>query len=245
MPLPAAPLHPTLLLLPRDCLLLRALGLLHGLRLPRLLWSLWLRLWVALDTPLLLRLLWRRLLCPLRLLLLPPLLLLRPLRLRLLLRLLCPLRLLLLPTLFLLRPLRLRLLLRLLGSLLLRLWSALFLSLRRLALGTLLSCGWRDLFRPALLFLGFAAVFLLALFLLVVLLRVRRNVHPEKQKQRSSPNASNGSHHHLRFIAIGAARRPTYSLVSTGTTSTTLVTGISSRCVTITGARSVGLSAVP
>jgi len=184
MPLPATLLQPSPLLLPRDCLLLRTVRL---LLLPGLLGTLSL---------LLLR--------PLLLSLLDPLLLWLLLQLRLLLPLLPGLlgALSLLLLLSLLDPLllwwlsglsvpRLRLVLLLL--------SACLRSLR-LSLRVLLLCGRRRaLLLPTLL------LFRLALFLvLLVVLRVRRDTRPEKQKQGCGTGSSNELHSHrppLRSIS--------------------------------------------
>ena len=189
--LPAALLYPSPLLLPRGGLLPRTLRLpllqsrLGTLRL--LLLGLWPR---SLLGPPLLRLL-------LLLLSALSLLLLRPLRLRLLSPLLpwllsglCALRLrLLLLLLSALRLLLRLLLLRLLSPLLLRLLSGL--CALRLRLLTLL------LFRLALF------------FVLLVVLRVRRDNHPEKQKQGSGTGSSNDLHSNRApsKTAIGYARR--------------------------------------
>ncbi len=181
VPLPAAAVLPSLLVLPGDRLLLRALwllllGLLLLLR--PLLLSLLGPLGLLLLWPLLLSLL--DALLRLRLLLLSPLLLLlllSPLLLLLQLLLLGPLLLLLLGLLLLLRPLLLR---RLLGPLRLRLLllSPLLLRLRLLRpllllLRVLLLCGWPRCLLP----------FRLGLFLLLFVLRVGRHNRREKQKQ--------------------------------------------------------------
>src|ERR1019366_1210981 len=166
VPLPAALFQPSPLMLPRDCLLLRTLRL---LLLPGLLGTL---------CRLLLRLLLPRLLGPLLLRLSSGLCVLL---LRLLLLLLSALRLLLL------RPL----LLRLWGPLLLRLLRGLRVLLLRLALRALLLCGWRrTLLLPTLLLFGRIALF----FLLLVLLRVRGDNRPEKQKQGGGTGSSNELH---------------------------------------------------
>jgi len=158
---------------------------------PLLLWLLSLRLLGPLLRLLLLRLLGR-------------LLLLRSLLLRLLLRLLGPLLLWLL-LLRLLGPLLLlrSLLLRLLGPLLLWLLSGLsVLLLLRLPLRLLSAClRLLRLFLPRFRFALF--------FLLLVVLRVRRDNRPEKQKQGSATGSSNELHSNRPPVSftIGHARR--------------------------------------
>jgi hypothetical protein len=200
VPLPAAALLPSPLLLPRDGLLACALRLLLLLRLLRPL--LRLLLLSLLDPLLLLRLLLLSLLDPplLLLSLLDPLLLLRALLLSLLnlllllrprlLGLLDPLLLLRTHLLSLLNPLlRLRLrLLSLLGPLLLRLLVSRFgpLRLSMLLLGR----------RPRCLLLPFR----LCLSLLIFVLRIRRHHCPKKQKQGGGTCSSSELHSLLPFV---------------------------------------------
>jgi hypothetical protein len=161
MLLPAAPLYPSPLLLPRGGLLLCTARLL----LLRLLGPLLLRLLSGLSAPLLRLDLF---------LLVPASLLLRLLLLRLL------------------GSLWLRLLSGLSPPLLplpLRLLAALFLLLLRRAL---LLCGWwRTLLPPALLLFRLARF-----FLLLVLLCVRRDSRPEKQKQSSGSGTGSSNKLH-------------------------------------------------
>jgi hypothetical protein len=202
MSLPAAPLHPALLLLTRDCL---PLGTLRLPLLPGLLSALSLLLLRPLLLSLLDLLLLRRLAFLSALFLGLPRLLPNALFLLLLLWLLGPLLLWLLSALFppllrLLLPLLpasfLLLLLLLLIPLLLRLLGgSLAPLLLRLPLLLLLLGRWRrTLLSPTL------PCFRLALFfLLPIMLRVRRDNRPEKQKQGSGTGCSNELHgNHLR-----------------------------------------------
>ena len=105
----------------------------------------------------------------------------------LLLSLLSPLLLRLLGTLSPLRLLSLLGPLRLLSGLCARLLLGACLRLLRLHVRALLLCGWlRTLLLPALLLLGLALF-----FVLLVLLRVRRDNRPEKQKQADGTGSSN------------------------------------------------------
>ncbi|SPF50801.1 hypothetical protein SBA4_4520003 [Candidatus Sulfopaludibacter sp. SbA4] len=79
----------------------------------------------------------------------------------------------------------------LLGPLLLRLWSGLraLLLLLRLSLRALLLCA-------LLLFRRLALI-----FLLLLVLRVRRDRRPEKQEERSGSGNSNELHHSVSMVA--------------------------------------------
>ena len=245
MPLPGAALQPSPLLLPRDCLLPRTLRL---LLLPGLLdLLLRLRLLVSLLD----------LLLPLRLLLMGLLdLLLRLWLLVGLLDLLLPLRLLLLGLLDLLLPLRLLvglldLLLRLrllvgLLDLLLRLLSGLgvLLCLRPL-LRLLCACLRLPLLclrvlRLCALGRSLLLCRLALFFVLLVVLRVSRDNHPEKQKQGSSAGGSNESHRNhppLRSLLVVHADHQSPLPVFQGLCCLRLGSGLVHRSIGVVGRR--------